>query len=320
MTDFEERQLKISFDELNTKLNNCIQKIQNSSFIENEDAGNDFENCLNEYSQLRKDFQAQSFCYDENLCGRFDKEATENDHLRKLAFGLVKEKLQLLYEHPEVKGRKRIADLLCDFCEQVEYTMPFKIYALSTFISALPYCVPEEELAKSSYKFDPAKKEIKWRFVGFAESIFEAWYYVQQDTCSGISLEIDGKKNVCHLLSEPSDEYYNDFVKIESEYYTEYFDIYAPSPIGQMYGYRKTEYECFFCGKKFEGHGYDIHPVKYYFERNFGFERCCDGCHKKYLDPLKQRMRMSEEEKLQRENKIKELRFKYFLELPEFEE
>ncbi len=319
MANFEERHLKISFDELNAKLNDCIQKIQRVSFMENKDSVNDFEICLNEYSQLRKDFQAQSFCYDEDLCGHFDKEATENVHLRKLAFELTKEKLQLLYENPEIKTRKRIAELLCDFCEQVEFTMPFKIWALSRFSSAKPYSVPEEELAKCSYKFNPTKKEIKWRFVGFAENIFEAWYYVQQDTYVGINPEI-GYERVHHLLSEPSDEYYNDFVKIESEYYTEYFDIYAPRPIGQRYGYRKTEYECFFCGKKIEGHGCDIHPAKYYFERNFGYERCCDGCHKKYLDPLKHRMRMSKEEKLQQENKINKLRFKYFLELPEFED
>ena len=82
MADFEERHLKISFDELNTKLNNCIQKILKASFMENKDSVNDFEICLNEYSQLRKDFQEQGFCYDENLCGHFDKEAEENVQLR----------------------------------------------------------------------------------------------------------------------------------------------------------------------------------------------------------------------------------------------
>ena len=320
MAGFEERKLKISFDELNAKLNDCIQKILSASFMESKASVDVFEICLKEYSQLRKDFQAQTFCYDENLCGRFDKEGTENVHLRKLAFQLVKEKLQFLYEHPELKARKRIADLLCDFCEQVEYTMPFKIWALSPFNSALPYSVPEEDLAKSSYEKDSNKKEIKWRFVGFAESIFEAWYYVQQDTCSGISLGMVGKNNVFHLLSDPSDEYYNGFVKIESDYYTDYFDIYAPKPLGQRYGYRKTEYECFFCGKRFEGHGCDLHPAKYYYEKNFGYERCCEECHKKYIDPLKRNGRMSEEEKLQQENKINELRIKYYLELPEFEE
>ena len=94
MADFEERHLKISFDELNAKLNDCIQKIQRVSFMENKDSVNDFEICLNEYSQLRKDFQAQSFCYDEDLCGHFDKDATENVHLRNRVFELTKEKLQ----------------------------------------------------------------------------------------------------------------------------------------------------------------------------------------------------------------------------------
>ena len=319
MADFEERKLKISFDELNTKLNNCIQKILSASFMESKDSLNDFEICLKEYSTLRKDFQAQCFCYDEDLCGHFDREAAENVQLRKLAFDIIKEKLQFLYENPEIKSRKQIAKLLWDFREQVKLTMPFKIWALSSFSSAIPYSVPEEELAKGSYESDTDKKEIQWRFVGFAENIFEAWYYVQHDTYAGVNPEM-GCEPVRHLLSEPSDEYFNDFVKIESENYTEYFDIYAPSPIGQRYGYRKSEPVCFFCGKKFEGHGYDIHPAKYYFERNFGYERCCESCHKNYLDPLKHRMRMTEEEKLQRENEIKELRIKYFLELPEFED
>ena len=319
MADFKERHLKISFDELNAKLNDCTQKILTASFMEDKASVEDFEICLNEYCQLRKDFQAQTFCYDENLCGRFDKEAAENVHLRKLAFELIKEKLQYLYENSEIKTRKKIADLLWQFREQVELTMPFKIWALSSHTSALPYSVPEEDFATSSYWSSPNKKEIKWRFVGFAENIFEAWYYVQQNTCSGINPEM-GREHVCHVLSDPADEGFNSFVKIESEYYTDYFDSFAPSPLGQHFGYRKTESVCFFCDKKFEGHGCDIHPAKYYFERNFGFERCCEGCHKKYLDPLKDHVRMSKEEKLQQKNKINELRFKYFLELPEFEE
>ena len=303
MADFEERHLKISFDELNKKLNDCIQKILSASFMINKDSVDNFEICLNEYSQLRKDFQNQDFCYDEDLCGRFDKEAAENVHIRKLAFDIIKEKLQILYENPEIKARKRIAELLWDFREQVEYTMPIKIWVLSTFNSAFPYSVPE----------------IKWHFAGFAENISEAWYYVQHDTYAGVNPQM-GCEPVHHLFCEPSDEYYNGFVKIESEYYTEYFDIYAPKPIGQRYGYRKTEYECFFCGKKFEGHGCDIHPAKYYFEENFGLERCCEECHKKYLDPLKRHMRMTKDEKRLQEDKIQELRIKYFLELPEFEE
>ena len=91
MADFEERKLKISFDELNTKLNNCIQKILSASFMESKDSLNDFEICLQEYSTFRKDFQTQCFCYDENLCGHFDREAAENVHLRKLAFDIIKE-------------------------------------------------------------------------------------------------------------------------------------------------------------------------------------------------------------------------------------
>ena len=38
MADFEERHLKISFGELNTKLNDCIQKILDASFMENKDS------------------------------------------------------------------------------------------------------------------------------------------------------------------------------------------------------------------------------------------------------------------------------------------
>lgn len=321
MADFEERHLKISFDELNTKLNDCIQKIMSASFMENKDSVNNFESCLNEYSTLRKDFQAQTFCYDENLCGHFDKEAAENVHLRKLAFELVKEKFQYLYENPEIKARKRIAELLWEFKKQVERTMPFKIWALSTHSSALPYSVPEEDFAERAYWSDPKKKEIKWRFVGFAENIFEAWFYVQQNTYTGVNPEM-GCEPVRHLLCDPADEGYNDFAKIESEYYTEYFDLYAPSPLGQHFGYRKTESVCFFCGKKIEGYGNHIYPINYLSDRSYNFNRACNECHEKFVEPIREsrRPRMSEEERTERENKLTGLRIKYFLELPKFEE
>ena len=321
MADFEERHLKISFDELNAKLNDCIQKILSTSFIENKDSMDAFEICLKEYSILRKDFQAQTFCYDENLCGRFDKEGAENVHLRKLAFELIKEKLQYLYEHPEIKTRKRIADLLWQFREQVELTMPFKIWALSPHTSALPYSVPEEDFAERAYWSDPKKKEIKWRFVGFAENIFEAWHYVQQNTYSGINPEM-GSEHVCHVLSDPADEGFYSFVKIESEYYTDYFDSFAPRPLGQHFGYRKTESVCFFCSKRFEGKGKDIYPINYMSDRSYIFNRACDECYKKFVEPIRQNKRplMSEEERRERENKLTGLRIKYFLELPELEE
>ncbi|MCI6799992.1 MAG: hypothetical protein MR970_11130 [Spirochaetia bacterium] len=321
MADFEERHLKISFDELNTKLNNCIQKILKASFMENKDSVNDFEICLNEYSQLRKDFQEQGFCYDENLCGHFDKEAEENVQLRKLAFDIIKEKLQLLYENPEIKARKRIVELLWQFREQVELTMPFKIWALSPHTSALPYSVSEEDFKERAYWSSSKKKEIKWHFVGFAENIFEAWYYVQQNTCSGINPEMGGE-HVCHVLSDPADEGFNGFAKIESEYYTDYFDVYAPSPLGQHFGYRKTEAVCFFCSKRFEGKGKDIYPINYMSDRSYIFNRACDECHKKFVEPIRQnkRPRMTKEEKTERENKLTGLRIKYFLEKPKFEE
>ena len=321
MEVIEERHLKISFDELNAKLNDCIQKILSTSFMESKDSMNDFEICLKEYSQLRIDFQAQTFCYDENLCGHFDKEAAENVHLRKLAFELIKEKLQYLYENPEIKTRKKIADLLWQFREQVELTMPFKIYALSTFVSALPYPVPEEDLSKSSYEKDSNKKEIKWRFVGFAENIFEAWFYVQQNTYTGVNPEMGGE-HVCHVLSDPADEGFNSFVKIQSEYYTDYFDSLAPSPLGQHFGYRKTESVCFFCGNTFGGKGKDIYPINYMSDKSYFFNRACDKCHKKFVEPIRQskRPRMSEEERSEREKRLTELRIKYFLELPEFED
>lgn len=319
MADFEERHLKISFDELNSKLEECIQKLQNYSFLNNEDSVNAFGICLNEYNQLRVDFQSQSFCYNENLCGHFDKEAAENIRLRKVAFKIIKERLFALYKNPESKFCKRMADLLWEFKNQVELTMPFKIYALSYFTSALPY--PVQEDIEKEIELDIGSKEIKWRFVGFAENIFEAWFYVQHDTCSGINPNM-GCKPVRHMLCEPSDEWYNSFVKIESEYYTEYFDLYAPSPIGQRFGYRKTEAVCFFCGKRFEGHGKDIYPLNYMSDKTCGFNRACDECHENFVQPLKQRYlpRMSKEEKIEREEKIKELRIKYCLEKPEIEE
>ena len=335
MADFEERNLKISFDELNESLKNCIEtlirlknrKVNEHHKIKSSYSGassiKDFKKYVKEYSQLRNDFQNQSFCYDENLCGHFDREAAENTRLRKEALIEIDRILFLLKAviKDVVKDKKQFVDVIWEFKNQVELTMPFKIYALSTFSSALPYSVPEEELSKSSYEKDPDKKEIKWHFVGFAENIFEAWYYVQHDTYAGVNPEI-GCEPVRHLLCEPSDEGYNSFVKIESEYYTDYFDLYAPSPIGQRFGYRKTEYECFFCGERFEGHGKDIYPINYMSDKSYVLNRSCNECHESFVQPFKQWHwpRMSEEEKKERDSKIEELRIKYLLEKPEFGE
>ena len=335
MADFEERNLKISFDELNESLKNCIEtliRLKNRKVNEHHKIKSSYhwassvkglKKIVKEYSQLRNDFQKQSFCYDENLCGHFDREAAENTRLRKEALIEIDRILFLLKTliKDVVKDKKQFVDVIWEFKNQVELTMPFKIYALSTFSSALPYSVPEEELSKSSYEKDPDKKEIKWHFVGFAENNFEAWYYVQHDTYAGVNPEM-GCEPVRHLLCEPSDEYYNDFVKIESEYYTEYFDLYASKPIGQRYGYRKSEPVCFFCGNKFEGHGCDIYPLQYFFEQNFGYNRACDECYVKFVQPFKQWHwpRMSEKEKKERDTKIEELRVKYLLEKPKFEE
>lgn len=331
MADFEERHLKISFDELNRSLDNCIKVLKalyNRKFneyykIKSQKDGisiKKFEICLNEYSHLRKEFQNQNFCYNENLCGHFDKEAAENVHLRKEALQEIRDKLYLLglVKSNEIKGRTKIANLLWVLKKQIELTMPFKIYALSDFSSALPYSVPEEELAESSYEFDAKKTGIKWHFVGFAENIFEAWYYVQHDTYSGVNPEM-GCEPVRHLLSEPSDEGYNSFVKIESEYYTEYFDLYAPKPIGQRFGYRKTEAVCFFCGKKVEGHGKDIYPLNYMSDKDCVFNRACDECHEKFVEPLKYRC-LNDKEREEKQEKMSKLRVLYCLEKPEFEE
>ena len=334
MADFEERHLEISFDELNKALKNCIdvlirlknRKVDEHHKIKTSYHGSssvkDFEKCVREYSQLRKDFQNQSFCYDENLCGHFDIEAVENTRLRKEALIEIDRILCLLKSviNDVVKEKKQFVDAIWEFKNQVEMTMPFKIYALSTFSSALPYPVPKEE-SEERNKLYTEKNEIKWHFVGFAENIFEALYYVQHDTYAGVNPEM-GCEPVRHLLCEPSDECYNSFVKIESEYYTEYFDLYAPKPIGQRFGYRKTEAICFFCHKKFQGHGKDIHPINYMSDKTCSFNRSCDECHENFVVPLKQWHwpRMSEKDKLEREAKIKELRIRYCLEKPELEE
>ncbi len=219
MADFEERHLKISFDELNESLKNCIEtlirlknrKVNEHHKIKSSYSGassvKDLKKYIKEYSQLRKDFQNQCFCYDENLYGHFDIEAAENTRLRTEAFIEINRILCLLKSviNDVVKDKKHFVDVIWEFKNQVELTMPFKIYALSTFSSALPYSVPEEELSESSYEKDPDKKEIKWHFVGFAENIFEAWYYVQHDTYSGVNPEM-GCEPVRDLLSQPSDE------------------------------------------------------------------------------------------------------------------
>ena len=310
-----ERTLKISFDSLNKELNNCLQQLKEvSQTLFFPASVKEFENCIINYSKLREDFQAQNFCYDENLCGRYTKEALENTCLRKEAFEEINKCFELLKSCQNVNHRNSISKLIWEFKEQVEKTMPYKIYALSSQNSACPYEVPEKE----ENEFDAKTTEIKWRFVGFAENIFEAWYYVQQDTYCGVNPCMN-RSAVNHVLCEPSDEWFNSFVKIESKFYTEYYDVFAPGPLGQRFGYRKTVHVCFFCGKEFEGYGQSIYPVNYMSDDSCGYNRCCPSCYKKIIVPLKAYDRKKPQQKLEHEKKTEELRGKYNLVMPHFE-
>lgn len=308
--------LQISFNSLNKGLDACIQQLQElTQTVFLDEAIQDFQKLTEAYKKFRKKFQSQNFCYDEDLCGRFDKEAAENTRLRKEAFAEIKLCLSLLKSSLKVKNKNIVSKVIWDFKEEVENTMPYKIYALSSHNSAYPYEVPEKEESE----FNTKTSELRWRFVGFAENIFEAWYYIQHDTYNGVN-PCMGREPVNHVLCEPSDEYYNDFAKIESQYYTEYFDIYAPGPLGQRYCYRKTEPICFFCGKTFEGYGEKIYPINWMSDSSYGYNRCCSSCYNSIITPLKAYDRRDLQQKQEREKKITDLRIKYNLVMPQFKE
>ncbi len=101
----------------------------------------------------------------------------------------------------------------------------FKIYNLSSVNSAPPYLITghEEHLTKDMCVWKNA--EPHWKKIGTVPTLEIARFMVTQNLAD----YADENQNKYSLKTDPSDEYYCSFVKIESENFIEYYDIYNQS-------------------------------------------------------------------------------------------
>lgn len=100
-----------------------------------------------------------------------------------------------------------------------------KIYNLSSINSAPPYFINGYEEQLTEHMCAWKDKYPHWREIGKISSIEIARIMILQDLAG----YTDGNKIKYSLKTFPSDEYYCDFVKIESTDSTEYYDIYNQS-------------------------------------------------------------------------------------------
>ncbi len=217
--------------------------------------------------------------------GKENNEAEENS---KLVQGCVAKAIDAIYAikncetctEKETK-RKELYWLI----HYLRFSLPFKIFALSTLDSYLPYSLGhrlnreiKKWQIKNSYK--GLIKENNWKYLGYAQTFAEAYKYVENNGYTW--------GDVIHLCTEPEDECTNDFVKFETPFFTEYFDSYAKGPIGHVFNYRKTETTCLFCKKVFTYEGLSCEPI---INRSndiyFQYAKCCKSCYRKYVKPAK---------------------------------
>lgn len=155
----------------------------------------------------------------------------------------------------------------------IEETLPFKIYVLSTSDSLPPYETGLSETGKTTNT-----KSIDWKYIGHAVFHDEAYHYVENDSNCWCRLNGMTWRHICF---DPDNENTSNFVKIETAFYTEYFDIYAPGPIGHLFKFRKAEAICCLCNKKIEGYGNGFNHERQALHSADVTFRCCDECYKK---------------------------------------
>lgn len=273
-----------------TKLNLLIEACNNSNNIDDF-----FPELLAQIEKYKIDifnYKRQDLPFVEDMnngnpisyAGKKNKEAEKNS---KLVQACVAKAIDAIY-----------AIRNCDICTEkdkktkelywlihsLRFTLPFKIYALSTLDSYLPYSLGHRRnrsikkwQAKHAYK---NLKKDNWKYIGYAQNFAEAYHYAENNGYTW--------GDVIHLCAEPEDEYTNSFVKIETPFFTDYFDSYAKGPFGHVFNYRKTKTTCLFCKKIFTYKGHSCEPI---INRSndiyFQYAKCCKGCYKKYVKPAK---------------------------------
>lgn len=273
-----------------TQLNLLIEACNNSSNIDDL-----FSELLAQIEKYKTDifnYKRQDLPFVEDMnndnpisyAGKENNEAEENSGLVKAC---VEKTIDVIYAIrnceacTEKETKRKELYWLIHF---LRFTLPFKIYALSTLDSYLPYSLGyrrnrsiKKWQAKHAYK---NLKKDNWKYIGYAQNFAEAYHYAENNGYTW--------GDVIHLCAEPEDEYTNSFVKIETPFFTEYFDSYAKGPIGHVFNYRKTETTCLFCKKVFTYRGHSCEPI---INRSndiyFQYAKCCKSCYRKYVKPAK---------------------------------
>lgn len=216
--------------------------------------------------------------------GKENFDAKINSILNRACKTKAREAIYLIRDSVLCKDKEIKIKHLESLIYSLKYSLPFKIYVLSTIDSYIPYSVGKLlnwRIKKWQKKF--ANKNLKkdnWKYIGYAQDLKEVYHYVENNGFSW-----GGK---IHLCTDPDDECTNNFVKMEGEYFTEYFDSYAKGPFGHLFNFRKRETVCLFCCKKFYYEGCSCKPVINRFnELYFQYAKCCKSCYRKYVKPAK---------------------------------
>lgn len=274
-----------------TKLNLMIEACNNSGDI--EDLFSEVTAQIKKYKIDIFNYQRQDVPFVDDMnngnpisyAGKENNEAEENSRLVKTCSERAIDVIHAIRNCNVCTEKNAKRKNLCWLINDLRHTLQFKIYVLSTLDSYLPYSLGlrlnrEVKKLQEKYACKGQIKENNWKYLGYAQTFAEAYHYAENDGFSW--------GEVIHLCTEPKDEYTNSFVKLETTFFTEYFDVYAKGPIGHVFNYRKTETTCLFCKKVFIYKGHPCEPI---INRNnavwFQYAHCCKSCYRKYVKPAK---------------------------------
>ncbi len=99
--------------------------------------------------------------------------------------------------------------------------MEYKIYHTAIQFSKPPYVLENMKEDINLFQRMWKSDETKWEYIGSVPTLEIARQLIEKDKQS---ITIDNKTYL--LKCEPSDEFYYEFVKIESDNFVEYYDSY----------------------------------------------------------------------------------------------
>jgi len=248
-----------------TKLNLLIEACTNSG-NNIEDLYSELTEQIKQYKKHISEYQLQDLPFVEEMdngnpisfAGKENAEAEENSKLVKLCAERAIDAIYAIRNCDVCIEKEAKREELYWLLHRLRFPLQFKIYALSTLDSYLPYSLGfrlnreiQNWQLKNAYR--SFIKENNWKYLGHAETFEEVYHYAENNGFSW--------GGVIHLCADPEDECTNSFVKIETPFFTEYFDSYAKGPIGHRFNYRKTEITCLFCKKVFTYQGHSCDPI-----------------------------------------------------------